>query len=461
VLGGASLVAVGLLLVSTGVARGSVPITGVGLVLTGLGVGSWDVAMNVEGADVERRLDRTLMPRFHAGFSVGTVAGALVGAGAAALDVPVQAQLAVTGVVSLVAVAVGVRAFLPLVATAVDAPAALRVAQAWREPRTLLVGVLVLCFAFVEGTANDWLAIALVDGHGTSDAVGALGFACFVTAMTVSRTVGGSQLTRYGRTAVLRTTALLSAAGLLLVVLSSALPVVLLGALLWGAGAALGFPVGMSAAADDETGAAVRVSVVSSIGYTAFLAGPPLVGLLAEPERLGVLRALLVVFVAVVALLVGAAVLVDRDRARDEQRRAAAAAQDVVALTLLRPGQDLAPRYGPRPSGVHLVVANAGTATVRLLSGTVAPGTWQVDVPVDRDLRAGRSRRLELVPPAGCGSAAPRMLVLRAVPPSGRPATVVLDLADAQLAYGGRLDDAVSSAGLTCEPTAGSEVDAT
>ncbi len=113
------------------------------------------------------------------------------------------------------------------------------------------------------------------------------------------------ELTTDTRTAVLRATALLSAAGLLLVVLSSALPVVLLGALLWGAGAALGFPVGMSAAADDELGAAVRVSVVSSIGYTAFLAGPPLVGLLAEPERLGVLRALLVVFVA---LLVGAGV---------------------------------------------------------------------------------------------------------------------------------------------------------
>jgi MFS family permease len=254
---------------------------------------------------VERRLARTLMPRFHAGFSVGTVAGALLGAAAAGVGLAVQVQLALTGVASLAAVAVCLRAFLPVVADAVDAPAALRVSQAWRESRTLLVGVLVLCFAFVEGTANDWLAIALVDGHGTSDAVGALGFACFVAAMTASRTVGGSLLTRYGRTAVLRATALLSAAGLLLVVLSSALPVVLLGALLWGAGAALGFPVGMSAAADDEVGAAVRVSVVSSIGYTAFLAGPPLVGLLAEPERLGVLRALLVVFVA---LLVGAAV---------------------------------------------------------------------------------------------------------------------------------------------------------
>ena len=305
VLGGAALVAVGLLLVSAGVATASVPTTGVGLVLVGLGVGSWDVAMNVEGADVERRLARTLMPRFHAGFSIGTVAGALVGAAAAGAGLAVQVQLALTGIASLAAVVVCLRAFLPVVSAAVDEPVALRVSQAWRESRTLLVGVLVLCFAFVEGTANDWLAIALVDGHGTSDAVGALGFACFVAAMTASRTVGGSLLTRYGRTAVLRATALLSAGGLLLVVLSSALPVVLLGALLWGAGAALGFPVGMSAAADDEVGAAVRVSVVSSIGYTAFLAGPPLVGLLAEPERLGVLRALLVVFVA---LLVGAAV---------------------------------------------------------------------------------------------------------------------------------------------------------
>ena len=305
VLGGASLVAAGLLLVSAGVGTASVPLTGVGLVLTGLGVGSWDVAMNVEGADVERRLDRTLMPRFHAGFSIGTVAGALVGAAAAAGGLAVQVQLALTGLASLVAVALSLRAFLPVAGAEVGAAPPLRVSRAWREPRTLLVGVLVLCFAFVEGTANDWLAIALVDGHGTSDAVGALGFACFVAAMTASRTVGGSLLTRYGRTTVLRTTALLSVAGLLLVVLSSSVPIALVGAVLWGAGAALGFPVGMSAAADDESGAAVRVSVVSSIGYTAFLAGPPLVGLLAEPERLGVLRALLVVLVA---LLVGAAV---------------------------------------------------------------------------------------------------------------------------------------------------------
>ena len=157
---------------------------------------------------------------------------------------------------------------------------------------------MVLAFALVEGIANDWLALALVDGHGTSQALGAAGFGLFVATMTVVRLVGGSLLDRWGRPLVLRTAAALAVVGIVLVVLADALPLVALGTLLWGCGAALGFPVGMSAAADDPERAAVRVSVVSSIAYTAFLAGPPVVGLLAE--AFGVLDSLLVVLVALV-----------------------------------------------------------------------------------------------------------------------------------------------------------------
>ena len=308
VLAGALVVGTGLLVVAAGVAAALVPVTGVGLLLAGLGIGTWDVAMNVEGADVERRLGRVLMPRFHAGFSLGTVAGAVLGAACAAAGVAAPVQFLATALLAALAVAAAVRAFSPVAPDDEDA-VGLRPGQAWREPRTLLIGLLVLCFAFTEGTANDWLAIALVDGHGAGEAVGALGFACFVAAMTAARTVGGGLLERYGRPAVLRLTAVCAVAGLLLVVLAGSVPVVLVGALLWGAGASLGFPVGMSAAADDPHGAAVRVSVVSSVGYTAFLAGPPLVGLLAEPDRLGILHALLVVpaALAVGALVAGRA----------------------------------------------------------------------------------------------------------------------------------------------------------
>jgi predicted MFS family arabinose efflux permease len=289
-------------LVLFGVAPG-VPVLVLGLLLMGVGSGTWDVAMNIEGAEVERRLGRAVMPHFHAAFSLGTVAGALLGAATNALDVATPVHLLPVAVVALVITVLACRSFLPVVPERPEAERAPRrnALAAWAEPRTLLVGVLVLTFAFTEGSANDWLALALVDGYGTSNSGGVLGFAVFVTAMTVGRVLGVRLLDRYGRVTMLRLTAALAVAGLLLVLLGNSLPLAMAGAVLWGLGASLGFPVGMSAAADDPEHAAARVSVVSSIGYTAFLGGPPLIGFLAD--HVGVRDALWVVL-AVLALAV-------------------------------------------------------------------------------------------------------------------------------------------------------------
>jgi fucose permease len=291
----------GLALLAVGMSATLVPIAAVGLVFTGLGTGVWDVAMNVEGADVERRLGRSLMPRLHAGFSLGTVAGAGIGAVSAALGISLPVQLIGVVVLLPIVVAIAVRRFLPVPETTAEQSAAgSGVLTAWREPRTLVVGLVVLAFAFTEGSANDWIAIAMVDGYGAGETLGAIAFGFFVAAMTVGRMFGGSALERYGRVPVLRATAVIALAGLLLMLLGGSTPVALGGALLWGVGASLGFPVGMSAAADDPARAAARVSVVSSIGYTAFIAGPPLIGLLGE--SIGILRAL---FVVLAALLLG------------------------------------------------------------------------------------------------------------------------------------------------------------
>jgi predicted MFS family arabinose efflux permease len=301
VLAGALSMTLGLALLAIGMSTALVPIAAVGLVASGLGTGVWDVAMNVEGADVERRLGRSLMPRLHAGFSLGTVAGAGVGAACAALGIPLPVQLIGIIVLLPIVVTLAVRRFLPVAeATPGEVRSGSGVLTAWREPRTLVVGLMVLAFAFTEGSANDWIAIAMVDGHGTSETVGAIAFWFFVAAMTAGRMVGGTALERYGRVPVVRATAVIALAGLLLMLLGGSTPVALGGALLWGVGASLGFPVGMSAAADDPARAAARVSVVSSIGYTAFIAGPPLIGLLGESA--GILRAL---FVVLGALLLG------------------------------------------------------------------------------------------------------------------------------------------------------------
>lgn len=300
----ATVNAAGLLLAATGVAVGVVWVVVPALVLFGVGTGVWDSAMNLEGAAVEQRLGRAIMPRFHAGFSFGTMAGAALGAVAAWLDAPIAVHLAVALTLSTVGVFLCSRYFLPegthdAVSEHVeDGAPRVRAFNAWLEPRTLLVGLVVLAAALTEGAANDWVSLAVVDGFETSDAMGAVAFGVFVTAMTAMRLLGTALLDRWGRVKVLRLCAALSLVGLAVFGLGPTLWLALVGAVLWGMGAALGFPVGMSAASDDPRRAAPRVAVVATIGYSAFLAGPPLLGLLAE--QVGYRQALLVIMVPVI-----------------------------------------------------------------------------------------------------------------------------------------------------------------
>lgn len=311
--GGAVLASLGMLTAALSLGD-TLALTVVGLVVYGVGIGVWDVAMNVEGAEVERGLGRTIMPRFHAGFSGGTVVGALVGALLIELGVPSSAHLGVVVVASFALVWASSPSFLPVVEDHEGERTS--AARAWLEPRTLLIGLMVLALAMTEGTANDWLAVALVDGHDVSHAVGVAGFAVFVAAMTAGRFVGTGLIDRHGRVTVLWSTMALAGAGVLLIVFADHPAVVVLGIVLWGVGSSLGFPVGMSAAADDPLRAAARVSVVSTIGYAAFLAGPPFLGFVGD--EVGTLKALLVV----AFLLLPAALVVPSAR---EQRAAPAA----------------------------------------------------------------------------------------------------------------------------------------
>lgn len=298
-----------------------------GLFLYGLGTGMWDVSMNLGGADVERQLGRTVMPHYHAAFSGGTVMAALVGAGLVAARVPIWVHL-------LVAVGLGVGCAIwmagrflpdegepaggplpeadPHAPAAEPAPGSGGVRSAWLEPRTLIIGFVVLAAAFTEGTANDWLAVAFVSGHHLPNWAGVLAFATFLVFMTAGRLLGTRLLDTHGRVLVLRVTFVTAAVGAMLVIFAPWW-LAFVGVALWGVGASLGFPVGMSASADDPARASARMSVVATIGYVAFLAGPPLLGFLGD--SVGVLRSLLVV------AAVGAIVLLLVEATREPERR--------------------------------------------------------------------------------------------------------------------------------------------
>jgi MFS family permease len=288
---GAILVASGLLVAMTGVATDLVALTVIGFFVDGIGIAVWDVSMNVEAAEVERRFGRTMMPRFHAGWSIGSFAGAAIGIPMAALHAPLVLHVPGFAILAALLAWRSAAAYLPPTITHEDRQAV--ACSPWREPRTLAIGVMVLAFALSEGAANDWLSLALIDGYDVRHWVGVTGFTLFVSSMFVGRLTGPVVLDRYGRAPVLWGSAVAAFVGILLVVFGGNVVLVGLGIVVWGLGASLGFPVGMSAAADDPLRAARRVSVVSTIGYTAFLAGPPLLGLLAD--HIGTLETLLVI----------------------------------------------------------------------------------------------------------------------------------------------------------------------
>lgn len=305
------IVSVGLVLVGIGGSVApSVPLVAIGLVLFGFGNGAVDVMMNVEGAEAERELGKTVMPLMHAFFSFGTVAGAGLAAAASALGLVVAVHLGIIAVLIAISVVIAVR-FVPVREELGDDPHTdaprepwtvrlKRSLSVWTDVRLLLIGVIMLGMTFAEGSANDWLALAVVDGHGYDETIGAAVFTVFTIAITAARVLGGPFIDRFGRVAMLQSMAVIGVIGLAMFIYSSEPWMLIVGTALWGIGCSLAFPVGMSAAADvpDRAEAAARVSAVAMIGYCAFLVGPPAIGFLGQ--QFGILNGLLLILALMV-----------------------------------------------------------------------------------------------------------------------------------------------------------------
>lgn len=251
----------------------------------GVGASVADVAMNVEGADVEKKMSRNLMPWFHALFSLGTVTGGGISALASSLDIGVAIHFPVMALVLIGPTIYSVYLMGGPQGSTTDGDEPSTVGSrlaVWKEPRTVLIGIVALSMAFAEGSASDWLPLAMVDDRGYSNAQAALWFVAFTSAMTVGRIAGVPLLDRFGRVVVLRASAVAALIGISSVLLVPFLWANIVSVVLWGLGTALGFPVAMSAAADDPSRGPARVSAVATIAYAAFLIGPALIGGLTE-----------------------------------------------------------------------------------------------------------------------------------------------------------------------------------
>jgi MFS family permease len=329
VVGAALLVAAAMSVLGVALIARSVPLLAVAFVITGTGVGLLDVLVNVEGAAVERSAGRTLMPRMHAAWSIGAAVGSGIGAACAALGVTPAAQLigeAVFVAVAALVIAPGIPHGRrePAEQPRPDRAANLRQwLRGWLDWRLLLIGLVMLGVELGEGSANSWLTLAVRSDHGQSAAVAALFFTAFALTEGLTRMFSGPVVDRLGRVLAVRLTTALGVIGIVLFILAGNRWLVLLGVVLWAVGVSLGFPIGTSAAAQSGPNPVARISVVSSVGYFANLAGPPAIGALAQSA--GLLRALWLLAALFVAAFAVAGSLRPRHAISDGRSGAAAA----------------------------------------------------------------------------------------------------------------------------------------
>ncbi|WP_026198199.1 MFS transporter [Sciscionella marina] len=287
----------------------SVAVLAVLLLLFGFLIATLDVGMNVGAMHVVRRLDRPLMPVFHAWFSFGGLAGSLGAGAASGLGLPVVWHLLLVSVIGAVLLGVLGRE-VPDDRPAGHARPAGGVAP-MRRPVLWVLGLVVVCSGLAEGASTDWSAMFLVHERGVSTASAAVAFAVFSVAMAVSRLAGERLERRFGPYRLLIGASSIAALGLVVMVLVPLAWVGYLGFGLAGAGLAFCFPVALSLAGSSGSGSGEReIGFVSGIAYTGYMAGPPAMGGIASATDYSVSFGVVALIVAVIpAAAKGASVL--------------------------------------------------------------------------------------------------------------------------------------------------------
>jgi predicted MFS family arabinose efflux permease len=247
------------------------------LCVVGTANGTIDVSQNAHGAALERDLGRPVMSSLHAGWSIGGVAGAGGAALAAAAGLDARIYMAIAAA-ALVAIGLVVGPRIGHAAVAAEQATA----RVTLPPRGVIVlGVLCILVMFAEGAMTDWSALYLQGDLGTGAAVAAMGFAAFQAGMAVGR-IGGDALTaRIGPEGMVRGGAALATIALGGLLAAAAPAVALPGMALVGLGVANGVPL-MFSAAGRTSAPGPAIAAVSTMGYVAFLGGPPFLGFLGD-----------------------------------------------------------------------------------------------------------------------------------------------------------------------------------
>ncbi len=275
---------------------------GVALGLFGASMGAMDVAMNAQAVELESRVGRPILSAFHALFSLGGMSGAAIGGAIAARGASIPLHFA--SIVLLLGVAA--LATMPALVVTPPPPPGEPRSRLRFSPALLGLSLLAACFMISEGAIADWTPVYLATVLGSGPGVAAAGYAVFSAAMTIGRLSGDWLTVRVGRARLMRIGALLAAAGLSAALLIGTVPAALAGFICVGAGFSVAVPLVFSAAGRlDSRSAGPGLAAVTTAGYLGFLAGPPIIGFVAEAVTLPFALGIIVVFALIGAVLAG------------------------------------------------------------------------------------------------------------------------------------------------------------
>lgn len=262
----------------------------VALMLAGSAISFVELGLNVQADLVEKAGGRLIMNTAHGCWSLGIMAGSLIGSGLAALGVAPALSLPLVAAAILPLALLSARA-LPRLTDSVPHGEGQR--SAWALPSPALIGICLFVFgiAMTEGAMADWSAIFLRDALLAEGGLVGLGYSVFALLVATGRFGGDLLKRRFGAVGTARLCGTLAVLGGALLFFASSFELALVGFGIIGLGVSVGFPLAVTAAAGiGDRAASANVAVLSFVALTGFLIGPPLIGLVAEHGgiRLGI-----------------------------------------------------------------------------------------------------------------------------------------------------------------------------
>jgi MFS family permease len=279
---------------------GSIPLLLLGLAALGAGNGGLDVSMNTQAVAVERRMGRPVMSRLHAVYSGGYLLSALIGGLAASAGLGLRAHLILVGILAAATVLLTSRWLIA------DRPAAGEVVGLrWPSNRLLLLGIIAFCALLTEGSITDWGSVYVKNILEGSPALAGAALGAFGTGMAFSRLTGDRLRAHFGPVTLVAAGAALAGVALAVALTLSSDLATVPAFLLVGLGLGNCFPLALAAAGmvGGRGGVGAAVASVATVGYTGFLMGPALIGLLTAALSLSGALCTLVVAMAAVLLL--------------------------------------------------------------------------------------------------------------------------------------------------------------